>query len=371
MAQVRIVNASYLRPLNPDIEEDIYRSLWYYVSGSLKETRALIKKESDTCPRSYDVRDWMDMLDLNTVGLAKLLGVRRTSVANNYLLDIADTKIGITAPRLLRAALLTGYFKRHPEAPQYFSAMSMLNDMVQSGEFDDIWITVAEAKAKGMKPSYVDRMRAEALANLRPHEVVSVDDEEYQEWLAVKQMKLRAKPARDIYALKVGDLQKMERDYTRTVFIDKNFSGVVMSGMFNESVFINCVFDNTKFTGNFVDTEFYSCRGTGTFMNGLFDRTLMVNTTFDVEELKGSFTFIRMRNSYFGQPAGIQASTAQFAGGEGIRSYVDVPLPEHRKISGRAELAQWIDIFPDAKFWAHNTEPGTPMGDALHDRYFE
>ncbi|PHM35956.1 hypothetical protein [Xenorhabdus innexi] len=368
----RFVENSYLKEPTEEMHPKLKETLWFYIKGSLAHTRELLRlaPSNAACPRASDVRGWMEILDLNTVGIARLLGVQRTSVATNYLKPDLEKQVGMTAPRLLRAGLLTGYFKHHPDAPQYYAAMGLLDEMVKKGELDKIWYTIVNAKKHGAKPEVIDQLREAAIATMCPQYPMSLSDPGNVAGSDDKSAARKVRPTREVYRMEAADKRRLNKDYSRHVIVDEDFTGATLDGMYNETVFVNCIFNQTKLVGQFYDAEFYQCQGTQILLNGFFDRAQFYEARFDVIELKGSFTFSRLISSFFGNPDGIEAKPEQFEGAEGILSYIDVRLPEPRTIDGRETLSKWIQIFPAAKAWSRTTQPGTPMGDVLHDAYF-
>ncbi|PHM52064.1 MULTISPECIES: hypothetical protein [Xenorhabdus] len=368
----RFVENSYLKETTEAMQAQLKETVWFYMQGNLAETRELLRwgPKNPACPRVSDIRAWMKILDLNTVGIARLFGVQRTTVATNYLGPKLDKQVGMTVPRLLRAALLTGYFKHNPDAPQYYAAMSLLDEIIKNGELDTIWCKIVQAKRKGAKPEVIDQLRQSAIATMCPQYPVSLSDASSMTGSDNKIPPKKVRPSREVYRMEAADKRRLNKDYSRHVIVDEDFTGATLDGIYNETVFVNCIFNKTTFVGQFYDAEFYQCQGTEILLNGLFDRAQFYEARFDVLELKGSFTFSRLISSFFGNPDGIEAKPEQFAGAEGILSYVDISLPEPRTIQGRETLSKWIQIFPAAKAWSRTTQPGTPMGDVLHAAYF-
>lgn len=363
----RIIVESALPTPTGEPNEDLY-SLWAYAGVSLKELRNTLHITSPDCPRVANIREWMEALDLNTVGVAALFGVTRPTVSARYLSDSEDNRVPMGTQKMIRAALLTGYFRHHPHAPLYTSAMNILDGMIGSGEIDNVFRPLVVAKRD--QPDDLDRIRLGVVAMLRPDDATQATEYSYVKWCRSRGINIPVGESREPYHLTEKELAKMSGDFNRQFFYRANFTECVLSGEFTEAVFVDCVFNDAVLSGDFTGAEFINSTSTNVSLNGTFDFAQFSVVAWDVIECQGTFRHSRLRRTAFINQNGLDIDVIVFDGAEGLASYVDVCLPNVKTIEGRTVLKGWLDVFPEAKFWSQTCEEGMPMGDALHDRYF-
>lgn len=363
----RIVSESYL-PVPTDSPDQGLDTLWAYAGVSLRDQRRMLSPQAAECPRVSDILAWMETLDINTVGAALLFGVTRPTISARYLSDDPDHRVVMGTRKMLRAALLTGFYRHHPHAPLYSAAMTLLDNLISSGEIDNIFRPLIHARRD--QPNDLDRIRDGVVAMLRPAEVTETSYPSYVQWCNTRGIKYPMGASREPYELVPRELPNVKGDYVRQFFYKRDFSNCTLSGEFAEAVFLECQFDGAVLSGNFTGAELLSCTGAGVTLSGDFDFALFTSVLWDVSAVTGTFRNARLRRTMFANVDGMEIDVRQFAGCEGLASYVDARLPNVSTIEGRTTLQSWTESFPEARLWAQTCTEGQPMGDALHDRYF-